>query len=56
MVSVEVCFSFWFLSLFLNADRPLPCNMFGYTPTTSIVHKAMSSGKFGRVWSFLRSL
>ena len=44
MVSVETYFSFRVSSLFLNADRPSPCSMFGYNPTTSIVHKIKPSG------------
>ena len=55
MVSVETYFSFRVSSLFLNADRPSSCGMFGYNPTTSIVHKIMSSGNFGRERSFFRN-
>ena len=54
-VSVETYFYFRVSSLFLNADRPSSCGMFGYNPTTSIVHKIMSSGNFGRERSFFRN-
>ena len=56
MVSVEKYFSFRLLSHFLNADRPSSCDMFGYNPTTSIVHKIIPSGNFGRERSFFRNL
>ena len=55
IVSVETYFSFQVSSLFLSADRPSPCSMFGHNPTISIVHKIMSSGNFGREWSFFRN-
>ena len=54
MVSVETYFSFRISSLFLNADRPSSCGMFGYNPTTSIVHKIMSPGNFRRHGAFLK--
>ena len=56
VVSVETHFSFGVSSLFLNADRPSPCGMFRYNPTTSIVHKIMPSGNFVREQSFFRNL
>ena len=55
MVSVETYFSFRVSSRFLNADKPSSCGMFGYNPTTSIVHKIMPSGNFGREQSFFRN-
>ena len=55
MVSVETYFSFWVSSHFRQADKPSSCGMFGYNPTTSIVHKIMPSGNFGRERSFLRN-
>ena len=39
IVSVETYFSFPHLSRFLKADRPSSCGMFGYKPTTCVVHK-----------------
>ena len=56
MVSVEAYFSFQLSSHFLNGDRPSSCGMFGYNPATSIVHKIMRSGNFGRERSFFRNL
>ena len=56
MVSVEKFFSFRLSSHFLNADRPSSCDMFGYNSTTSIVHKIILSGNFGRERSFFRNL
>ena len=53
MVSVEAYVSFRVSSLFLNAGRPSLYGMFGYNPTTSIVHKIMSSGNFERERTFL---
>ena len=32
---------------FLNAIKPSSCGIFGYKPTTSMVHRIMSSGKGG---------
>ena len=55
MVSIETYFSFELSSYFLNAGRPFSCSMFGYNPTTSIVHKITSSGNFGREQSFFRN-
>ena len=55
IVSIETYFSFRVSNLFLNADRPSPCDMFGYNPTTSIVPKIMPSGNFGRERSFFRN-
>ena len=37
-----------------NALKPSSCGIFGYKPTTSIVHRIMSSGKGGRLATFLR--
>ena len=37
-----------------KADRPLLCGMLGYKPTTSTVHKIMSSDKFGKERSFFK--
>ena len=55
VVSVEAHFSFGVSSLFLNADRPSPCGMFGYNLATSIVHKIMPSSNFGREQSVFRN-
>ena len=55
MVPVETYSSFQLSSRFLNADRPSSCGMFEYNPTTSIVHKIMGSGNFGRERSFFRN-
>ena len=55
MVSIETYFLFRVSSCFLNADKPSSCGIFGYNPTTSIVHKIMPSGNFGRERSFLRN-
>ena len=55
IVSVEAHFSFRVSSHFLNEDKPSSCGMFGYNPTTSIVHKIMPSGNFGRERSFFRN-
>ena len=48
MVTVETYFSFRVLSRFLNADKLSSCGIFGYNPTTSIVHKIMPLGNFER--------
>ena len=56
MVSVETDFSFQVSSRFLNVDKRSSCGMFEYNPTTSIVHKIMASGNFGRELSFFRNL
>ena len=55
MVSVETYFSFWVSSHFRQADKPSSCGMFGYNPTTSIVHKIMRLGNFGREPTFCRN-
>ena len=55
MVSVETYFSFRVSSHFLKADTPSSYDRFGYNPRTSIVHKIMSSGNFGRERSFFRN-
>ena len=55
MVSVQTYFSFRVSSCFLNVDKPSTCGMFGYNPTSSIVHKIMPSGNFGREQSFFRN-
>ena len=55
MVSVETYFSFQLSSRFLNAGRPSSCSMFAYNPTTSIVHRIMRSGNFGRERIFFRN-
>ena len=55
LVSVETYFSFQLSIRFLNTDRPSSCGMFGYNPTTSIVHKIMPSGNFDRERSFFRN-
>ena len=55
MVPFETYFSFQVSSCFLNEDKPSPCGMFRYNPTTSIVHKIMPSSNFGRERNFLRN-
>ena len=56
--SVEVVISFSCLksSRLGRADRPSPCGMLGYKPTTSTVHKIISSGKFGKERSFFQKI
>ena len=39
---------------FLNPIKPSSSGIFGYKPTTSMVHRIMSSGKGGRLAIFLR--
>ena len=53
--SFEVVTSFSFLKSrhLRGADRPLLCRILGYQPTTSTVHKIISSAKFAKDWSFL---
>ena len=54
--SVEVVTSFSCLksSYLCRTDRLLSCGMLGYKPTTSTVHKIISSGKFGKERSFFK--
>ena len=56
MVSVEIYFSFRFLSHFLYADIVSSRGMFGYNPTTSIIHNIMPSGSFCREQACFRNL
>ena len=55
MMSVETYFSFWVSSRFRLADKPSSSGMFGYNPTTSIVHKIMRLDNFGRERTFCRN-
>ena len=55
MVSVDTYFSFQLSNRFLNAGRPSSCSMFAHNPTTSIVHRIMRSGNFGRERIFFRN-
>ena len=55
--SVEVVTSFSCLksSYLRSANRPSSCGMLGYKPTTSTVHKIISSVKFGKEQSFFKT-
>ena len=55
MVSIETYFLFRISSCFLNAEKPSSYGIFGYNPTTSILHKIMPSGNFGRERCFFRN-
>ena len=52
--SVDIILSSLDSKDFLNAINSSSCGVFGYKPTTSIVHRIMSSGKGGRLAIFLR--
>ena len=52
--SVDIVLSSLDSKDFLNAIKPSSCRIFGYMPTTSIVHRIMSFGKGGRLAIFLR--
>ena len=52
--SVDIVLSSMDSKDFLNAIKPSSCGIFGYKPTTSMVHGIMSSGKGGRLAIFLR--
>ena len=56
--SVELVTSFSYLksSGLRRADRPSKCEMLGYKPTTSTVHKIKSSDKFGKERIFFKKL
>ena len=45
--SVDIVLSFLDSKDFLNAIKLSLCEIFGYKPTTSMVHRIMSSGKGG---------
>ena len=52
--SVDIILSSLDSKDFLNAINSSSCGVFGYKPTTSIVHRIMSSDKGGRLAIFLR--
>ena len=54
--SFEVVTSFSYLkySRLRRANRPLSCGMLRYKSKTPTVHKIISSGKFGKEWSFFK--
>ena len=52
--SVDIVLSSLDSKDFLNTIKPSSCEIFGYKPTTSMVHRIMSSGRGERLAIFLR--
>ena len=52
--SLEIYFSIRLSNDFLGVDRPSPCEIFGYRPTTFTVHKIILSGNFGKERSLFK--
>ena len=53
-VSLELYYSIRLSNRFLSAGRPSSCEIFGYRPTTSTVHKIILSGNFGKERSLFK--